>query len=350
MSPSLPAPLWQPSPERVATAAMTAFIATVNRRYGVGATGYDSLWRWSVAAPAEFWRAVWDVTGVIGDGPGAVVVDDPDRMPGAQWFPAARLNFAENLLRRSGGGDALVFRGEDKVARRLSHDQLAALVSRLQQALRAAGIGVGDRVAAYLPNLPETVAFMLAAASLGAVWSSASPDFGVAGVLDRFGQIAPTLLVAADGYFYSGNTYHCRDKLAGIVAGLPSLRRVVVVPYTGDGADLSAVPGAVALADFVAPFAPRPLEFARLPFAQPLMVMFSSGTTGKPKCIVHSAGGTLLQHLKEHRLHCDVRPGDRVFYFTTCGWMMWNWLVSALASEASAEISQFHIIQPQVVK
>ncbi len=335
MTESAPAPLWQPSPERIAAASITAFLATVNRQYGASVSDYDSLWRWSVAAPANFWRTVWEFGRVIADGPGGVVVDDPDRMPGARWFPEARLNFAENLLRRSGGGDAIVFWGEDKVKRRLSHDDLSALVSRLQQALKAAGVGVGDRVAGYMPNMPETVAFMLAAASLGAVWSSASPDFGIQGVLDRFGQIEPKVLVSADGYYYSGKPYDSVGKLAGIVAGMPSLERVVVVPYVGERADLAGVPKAVHLADFVAPFAAGAPDFVRLPFAHPLYVMFSSGTTGVPKCIVHSAGGTLLQHLKEHRLHCDVKPGDRVFYFTTCGWMMWNWLVSALASEAT---------------
>ncbi|MDA8232599.1 MAG: acetoacetate--CoA ligase [Magnetospirillum sp.] len=328
-------PLWRPGPDRVAGANMTAFIRAVNDGFGAAVADYAGLWRWSVAAPQSFWRAMWEFAEVIGDGPGGVVVDDPDRMPGARWFPEARLNFAENLLRQSGQGDAIVFWGEDKVERRLSHDALHALVSRLQQALRAAGIGVGDRVAGYLPNMPETVAFMLAAASLGAVWSSASPDFGVQGVLDRFGQIAPKVLVAADGYYYSGKTYDSVGKLADIVAGIPSVERVVVVPYTRERADIAAISRAVHLADFIAPFTAGPVEYVRLPFAQPLYIMFSSGTTGIPKCIVHSAGGTLLQHLKEHRLHCDVKPGDRVFYFTTCGWMMWNWLVSALASEAA---------------
>ncbi len=326
--------LWQPGADRIAAANLTAFIRAVNERFGAGVHDYPSLWRWSVAAPDGFWRAVWEVCGVVGDGPGAVVVDDIRRMPGAAWFPEARLNFAENLLRRRDDADAIVFWGEDKVKRRLSFAELHALVSRLQQALRAAGIGQGDRVAGYMPNMPETVAFMLAAASLGAIWSSASPDFGVQGVLDRFGQIEPKALVTVDGYFYGAKSHDCMDKLAAIVPAMPSLATVVVVSYTRRP-DLDGLPKAVHWDEFVAPFAAGAVDFPRLPFAHPLYIMFSSGTTGAPKCIVHSAGGTLIQHLKEHRLHSDVRSGDRLFYFTTCGWMMWNWLVSGLASEAT---------------
>ncbi|MBC7950632.1 MAG: acetoacetate--CoA ligase [Rhodospirillaceae bacterium] len=327
--------LWQPAPERIAAANLTAFIRSVTERYGANVHDYSSLWRWSVAAPEKFWATVWDWTKIIGDGPGSIVVDDIHKMPGAQWFPEARLNFAENLLRRNDGHDAIVFWGEDKVKRRLSFAELHALVSRLQQALREAGVGVGDRVAGYMPNLPESVAFMLAASSLGAIWSSASPDFGVQGVLDRFGQIEPKVLVSADAYWYSGKSHSCLDKLPAIVAGMPSLTTVVIVPYVAERADISAVPKSVHLADFLAPFAAKPVEYTRLPFAAPLYIMFSSGTTGAPKCIVHSAGGALIQHLKEHVLHADVKRDDRVFYFTTCGWMMWNWLVSALAAEAT---------------
>ncbi|MBI3445853.1 MAG: acetoacetate--CoA ligase [Magnetospirillum sp.] len=327
--------LWQPSRERAEGSGLAAFMALANDRFQVGADDYQSLWRWSVDQPNQFWPLVWEYCGLIGEGPGAVVVDDPARMPGAAWFPQARLNFAETLLRRRDDGDAIVFWGEDKVKRRISFAGLHAEVSRLQQALQAAGIGVGDRVAGYMPNLPESVAFMLAASSLGAIWSSASPDFGVQGVLDRFGQIAPKVLVAAEGYFYSGKSHDCLDKLAAIVPGLASLERVVVVPYTRERADISAVDKAVHLADFVAPHAARAVEFARLPFDHPLYIMYSSGTTVAPKCIVHSAGGALIQQLKEHRLHCDVKAGDRVFYFTTCGWMMWNWLVAGLGAEAT---------------
>jgi acetoacetyl-CoA synthetase len=327
--------LWQPSRQRVEASNATAFLRAVNQRYGAGAHDYPSLWAWSVASPDNFWRAVWEFCGIIGDGPGAVVVDDVHRLPGAKWFPEARLNFAENLLRRSDDADAIVFWGEDKVKRRLSFAELHAQVSKVQQALRAAGVGVGDRVAGYMPNMPESVIFMLAAASLGAIWSSASPDFGVQGVLDRFGQIGPKVVVSADGYFYSGKSHDSLDKLAEIVPQIASVERVVVVPYTRERADISAVAKAAHLADFVAPFTAQAVEYTRLPFAHPLYIMYSSGTTGAPKCIVHSAGGTLIQQLKEHRLHCDVKHDDRVFYFTTCGWMMWNWLVAGLGAEAT---------------
>ena len=327
--------LWRPSEQRVQTANLTAFIQTANQRFGAEADDYPSLWQWSVASPDSFWRLVWEYCGIIGDGPGSRVVDDIRKMPGAGWFPEARLNFAENLLRRRDDGDAMVFWGEDKVRRRLSFAELHALVSRLQQALAAAGVGPGDRVAGYLPNMPEAVAFMLATASLGAIWSSASPDFGVQGVLDRFGQIAPKVLVSADGYFYSGKAHDSLEKLAAIVPGIASVERVVVVPYTREAADITQVDKAIHLADFIAPFPARAVEFIRLPFAHPLYIMYSSGTTGAPKCIVHSAGGTLIQQLKEHRLHSDVKADDRLFYFTTCGWMMWNWLVAGLAAEAT---------------
>ncbi|OIQ94521.1 acetyl-coenzyme A synthetase [mine drainage metagenome] len=328
-------PLWQPSPDRVSAARLTVFLHKVNRRHGLDLADMSGLWAWSVAEPAAFWSDVWDWCGMIGHkGPGPVV-DDPARLPGARWFPGARLNFAQNLLRRHDDGDAIVFWGEDKVKRRLSHGQLHRLVARLAGAMRAMGLKAGDRVAGFMPNMPETVAAMLAAASLGAVWSSASPDFGVQGVLDRFGQIAPRLLISVDGYWYNGKAHAVTDKLTAIADALSSVERVVVVPYLAEEPDIAAVPKAVRLDGFLEGQAGEHLPFTPLPFEHPLYIMFSSGTTGVPKCIVHSAGGTLLQHLKEHHLHCDIKRDDRVFYFTTCGWMMWNWLVSALASEAT---------------
>jgi len=328
-------PLWTPEPEELKNAPITAFMRAASDRGGTAIDGFDALHAWSLADPAAFWDLVWDQAEVIGE-KGRRILIDGDFMLGASFFPDARLNFAENLLRQSGGGDALVFRGEDKVARRLSFDELRALVSRLQQAMRAAGLKPGGRVAAMLPNMPEAIAGMLAAASLGAIWSSCSPDFGERGVLDRFGQIEPKLFITCDGYWYNGKPIDVAGKLAAIAEKLTSAACVVVVPYLGEADAVAAqVPRAVSLNAFIAPFATAALTFERLPFSHPLYILFSSGTTGIPKCIVHGAGGTLLQHLKEHRLHCSLRPGDRLFYFTTCGWMMWNWLATGLASGAT---------------
>jgi acetoacetyl-CoA synthetase len=338
-------PLWRPSAERIAAANLSRFRAAAEAVAGRSLPDYAALHGWSVAEPARFWRLIWSFCGVIGEIGAEPHLVDGARMPGARFFSAARLNYAENLLRRRDDGEAIVFRGEDQVERRLSRRALCDLVSRLRQAMAAHGIGPGDRVAGFVPNLPETLAAMLAAASLGAVWTSCSPDFGARGVLDRFGQTAPRLLVTADGYHYAGKAHDSLARVAEFLPELPSVERVVVLPYLAGRADLGALPRAVALADFIAPFAPAEIAFPRLPFDHPLVIMYSSGTTGVPKCIVHGAGGTLLQHLKEHVLHSDARPGDRVFYFTTCGWMMWNWLVSALAAEATLLLydgSPFH--------
>jgi acetoacetyl-CoA synthetase len=256
-------------------------------------------------------------------------------MPGARWYPDARLNFAENLLRRRDASTALVFWGENRVRRRLVHRELYEQVSRVAQGLLALGVKPGDRVAAYLPNMPEAITAMLAAASIGATFSTCSPDFGVRGVLDRFGQIAPVVLFAADGYFYNGKRIDSLEKVREIAAGLPSLKRVVVAPYVSDRPDLSRIPGAQGFGDFIAEQTGGDILFEQLPFDHPLYILFSSGTTGVPKCIVHGAGGALLKHLCEQQLHCDIRPGDRLFYFTTLGWMMWNWLASGLASGAT---------------
>ena len=338
-------PLWTPSEEQVAHAPMTAFMEAATGKAGRPIADYHALHRWSVEEREAFWALVWDFCGIVGER-GTRVLLDGEKMPGARFFPDARLNFAENLLQASGPGDAIVFRGEDRVERRLSWDDLHALVSRLQQLFRAHGVQPGDRIAAMMPNMPETVAAMLAATSIGAVWSSCSPDFGVRGVLDRFGQIEPVLFLAPDGYWYNGRSFEVTEKAAEIAAALPSLRRTLIVDYLGRARPAArAIEGAEALEDALRPYAPQPLSFERLPFSHPLYILFSSGTTGIPKCIVHSAGGTLIQHLKEHRLHAGLRAGDRFFYFTTCGWMMWNWLVSGLASRATLLLydgSPFH--------
>ena len=334
-------PLWSPSPERIAQANLTAFAARASAKHSVKLPDYSALWRWSVDHRPAFWREFWDYCGVIGD-PGTRTLVDGDKMPGAKWFPDARLNYAENLLARStarNDSDAFVFWGEDKLKQRILRGELRAEVSRVAQALRALGVKQGDRVAAFIPNMPEAIIAMLAASSIGAVFSSASPDFGAQGVLDRFGQIEPTILFTVDGYWYNGKEQPIVDKLTEIAKGLPSLRRVVVLPYLqesgGAKASLEAIRHAVWWRDFVAAFRPAAIAFTRLSFDHPLCILYSSGTTGVPKCIVHGAGGTLLQHLKEHRMHCDLKPGDRLFFFTTCGWMMRNWLASALASDAT---------------
>ena len=329
------APLWRPSRQQVDRARLTAFMATVNERWKAGVCDYAGLYRWSCEELESFWLTLWDFCGVIGDRHQGPVLIDGDRMPGARFFPAARLNFAENLLRRDDDGDAMVLWGEDRVRRRMSHAELRAQVARLAQTFAASGLGKGDRVAGYLPNLPEAVIAMLATASLGAVWSSCSPDFGVTGVVERFGQIEPKILVCADGYFYKGKVHDSLGRITEILPRLPSVQHTLVVPYVSRQPQIDHLPGAVRFDHAVAEGDSAEPEFLRVSFNDPLYVLYSSGTTGKPKCIVHGVGGTLLKHLCEHQLMCDVHPGDRIFYFTTCGWMMWNWLVSALASEAT---------------
>jgi len=315
-------PLWQPDAARAEQTLLAQFMRRAGKR------GWAELHRWSIDEPEAFWNMVWDFCEVRGTRTGPALADG-DRMPGAAWFPQARLNFAENLLRARDNGDALVFWGEDKVKRRMSRRELYDLVSRLAQALRAAGVTKGDRVAGYLPNLPESVAAMLATTSIGAIWSSCSPDFGVQGVLDRFGQIEPKVLFCADGYFYGGKAFDCLEKVREILPQLPSVQACVVLPYAGSSHDVG-----IKLENFISRYKPADIAFEPVPFNHPLYILYSSGTTGVPKCIVHGTGGTLLQHLKEHQLHADVQPGDRVFFFTTLGWMMWNWLVSGLASGA----------------
>ena len=330
-------PLWKPGRKAIEEANVTLFARQAIRNWKLDINTWPAFYRWSVEHPEQFWPSLWRFAGVRTSRQGAKVLVRGDRMPGARWFSDARLNFAENLLRRCDDSPAILFWGEDRVKRSVSHANLYAEVSRLAPALRGLGVKSGDRVAGYLPNIPEAVIAMLASASIGAIWTSTSPDFGAQGVLDRFGQIEPVVLIAADGYYYNGRINDSLGKVRQIAASLPSLKKVVIVPYVSETglADLSPLPGAVRIGCLVAGFPPGDIPFAQLPFDHPLYILYSSGTTGAPKCIVHGAGGTLLQHLKEHLLHVDIRPGDRLFYFTTLGWMMWNWLVSGLASGAT---------------
>jgi acetoacetyl-CoA synthetase len=340
-----PAILWQPSAERKAWANLTRFIQEVNRKWRAGCTDHASVYDWSIREPEKFWQSMWSFAGVIGDMGSEPYLVDADKMPGARWFPGARLNFAENLLRRRDDDVALVFWGENKVRRKLTYAQLYDRVSVTAQALRALGVGPGDRIAACMPNMPETIVALLATTAIGAIWSSCSPDFGVQGVLDRFGQIEPKVLFCVDGYYYTGKTHDTLARIADIAQQLPTLQRVVVVPYIHPAPGIDTIPKSVHLDAFVGGFAASDIGFERVAFDHPLLILYSSGTTGVPKCIVHGTGGTLLQHLKEHQLHTDLKRGDRLFYFTTCGWMMWNWLVSGLATGAALLLydgSPFH--------
>ncbi|MDJ0614651.1 MAG: acetoacetate--CoA ligase [Rhizobiaceae bacterium] len=327
-------PLWTPSEEKVAEHTLTRFAAFVGQRAGKDFADYTTMHEWSCDASAEFWDLLWDFANVIGD-KGARLVEDGDRMPGAKYFPDSRLNYGENLLRQTGDGEAIVFRAEDKLERRLSWDDLRVLVSRFQQVFLKHGLEKGDRVAAMMPNMPETVAAMIAATGLGAIWSSCSPDFGEKGVLDRFGQIEPKIFITCDGYWYNGKRIAIADKLKGIVPNLGAELNIIV-PLLDDADETAlSVKDAVTFETLAKEIEPIDVVFERLEFSHPLYIMFSSGTTGVPKCIVHSHGGTLLKILSEQLLHVDIKPADRVFYFTTCGWMMWNWLVTALACEAT---------------
>ena len=338
--------LWQPSAERIGKTRMDAFRRFVNQRHGLNLHDYPALHQWSIDQRESFWQAIVDVFDVSFHQPAECVLREGPQMPSAQWFPGATLNFAEHLLKRRDDSVAVVAINENGQREQLTHAELAAQVAGLQRSLRAAGVDLGDRVAACMPNTWQTLVGMLASTSLGAVWSSCSPDFGTQGVVDRFGQIEPKVLITCAGYRYAGKDIDQTAKVNQILERLPSLEQLLIVPYARSQARAEdyRTPASVSLwDDFYRPGGEP--EFTPVPFAHPLYILYSSGTTGVPKCIVHGTGGVLLQHLKEHGLHADLGPGERLFYYTTCGWMMWNWLVSALATGASLVLydgSPFH--------
>ncbi|MBA4501855.1 acetoacetate--CoA ligase [Marinobacterium marinum] len=325
------APLWTPSQVRCEHTRIYQFMQQLNQTHSLFLDSYTSLYQWSIDNSSAFWGALWEYADVIASEHGTSVLEHPERMPGARWFPQARLNFAENLLQHRDNHPAIIFRGEDDTRIELSHAELYHQVAQLASALRKQGIVPGDRVAGFMPNIPATLIGMLATTSIGAIWSSCSPDFGINGVLDRFGQVAPKVLLTTDGYRYNGKTLSSLERVQGIAHELHSVETIIVAPFIETTPDISQLDRAILWDDFIDTEAEE-IVFEQLPFDHPLYVMYSSGTTGVPKCIVHSAGGTLLQHLKEHMLHTDVNREDRLFYYTTCGWMMWNWLVSGLAT------------------
>jgi acetoacetyl-CoA synthetase len=320
--------IWRPGPEQIAAANLTHFMQGLARR-GVAMSDYAALYAWSVAEPTAFWSELADFAQVRAEWGSGPVLTDADQMPGARFFAGAQINFAENLLRHRDDRPALIFRNERGQRAELSFHALHEAVARVAEWLESQGVGRGDRVAAVLPDIPETCIAMLATAARGAIWSSCSPDFGADALLERFGQIAPKVLFCADGYTYAGKSFECLPALAEVIMRLPSIERVAVVSYLHPLASLAGLDRAERFEELGSHA--QDIHFERVDFNDPLYILYSSGTTGAPKCIVHGVGGTLLQHLKEHLLHTDLKVGDRLFYYTTCSWMMWNWQMSALA-------------------
>ncbi|MEE2652081.1 MAG: acetoacetate--CoA ligase [Pseudomonadota bacterium] len=339
--------LWEPSAARIQRSQLSQFLQQLDREQQCQFDNYADLHRWSVESPEAFWQSVWDFCDILASQTSDQVLVDGNQFPGARWFPGARLNFAENLLRNRSDKTALISRLENGRRETISYAGLYQRVSQLAQALRNAGVGRGDRVAGFMPNISETVIAMLASASIGAVWSSCSPDFGINGVMDRFGQIQPKVLFACDGYFYGGKTLDSLPRVSQIKAQISSIETLIIVPVSRTAEEISLPEGATLWAETLAAYSPNDIEFEQLPFDHPLYIMYSSGTTGVPKCIVHSAGGSLIQHMKEHRLHTDLGSEDTLFYFSTCGWMMWNWLVSGLACEATLVLYDGSPFYPQ---
>ena len=327
--------LWKPTEEQIKSSNMYRFMNFVNEKYDQEFDDYAPLYEWSIENIPDFWAAMWEFADVIASKPYTAVIDDAFKMPGAKWFEDARLNFAENLLRYRDDRVALIFKGEGQAATRMTYAELYAEVARVARALKDCGVAAGDRVVGFVPNMPAAIIAMLAATSLGATWSSCSPDFGIKGVLDRFGQIKPKVLFTANGYFFKGKKLDSLDRISNIIKELPSIEKVVVIPYTEQDPDITAIPNAVHYESFKSSQPDLDIEFEQLPFDHPLYIMYSSGTTGLPKCMVQSAGGILIHHLKELMLHTDLSREDTIFYFSTCGWMMWNWLTSSLAVGAS---------------
>jgi len=314
---------------------MTDFINLVNEQHGKEFSSYGELYQWSIDNISDFWEIMWGYGEIKASRGYDTVIDDLGKMPGAKWFSGARLNFAENLLRYRDDNTALVFKGESGEVTRMTFAELYDNTARLAKSLRNMGVTKGDRIAGFMPNIIETVIAMLATTSIGATWSSCSPDFGIKGVLDRFGQIQPKVLFTADGYSFRGKEFDSLERIANIIKDLPSIEKVVVIPYLESNPDISDIPNSVLYNDFISMQKELEIDFEQLPFDHPLYIMYSSGTTGLPKCMVHSIGGTLIQHLKELKLHVDLKRQDSIFYHTTCGWMMWNWLVSSLALGAT---------------